>query len=122
MDRAALPAPLRGPAWSRGGLRWLLACALVCWGLLAPLAMATAHASPPKAHPSSGHCASSSPETDQHAPTKPSRCLSACAAVEAAAPRIVERIGSALPRPPRPAMKSLPEVLLERDPPPPRLS
>jgi hypothetical protein len=101
--------------------RWLLTCALICGMLLAPVTMAAARAPAPTVDRTASHCAPSV-DADQHAPAKPLRCLSACAAVETGLPRLAARVRAVAPMMPLPASVLPRGVLCERDTPPPRLS
>ena len=101
--------------------RWLLTCALICGMLLAPVTMAAARAPAPILDQTSSHCAPSA-DAEQHAPAKPLRCLSACAAVEIGLPPLAARVRAVAPVAPLPASLSPHGILLERDTPPPRLS
>lgn len=101
--------------------RWILMLALTCGMLLAPFAMAAARAQPPAAEPAASHCAEMA-DTEQHAPSKPLRCIGACSAIEVGVVRLAARTDVILPVPALPRLASPHGILLERDTPPPRPS
>ncbi len=100
--------------------RWLLALALMCGMLFAPVAMAAACMPMPSAGHAASHCAGG--DAHQHGPAKQFHCMGACSGVEVEIARFVTPMASPIAAIPIPIAPSPRGVLPKLDSPPPRLS
>lgn len=101
--------------------RLALTLTIICGLLVAPLAMAGERATPSDGAVATSHCAQDSGQPDDRAPPKQFRCMGACFGVEADVLRLPPRLAAPRIAAAIPVAATLTPLVIEHEPPPPRL-